>query len=305
MMLDRKEENKIFIEKFNPQKFGFFDLKPFVDCYIGFSVKRKLEGRLDDYVTLLSIYIPDRVFSDIEITKKPLFIYATYGKKIEDGIKTRENSKYTDPTDCEFPDEYFYDIETKNLHQNNKIISADELINKVYNKHIKSTKLIRGFWIRAKIRFWRILIKNISKVITKVFYFLLFIISGNRFKYEPIVEIETLNNKVIKSKYEKIKNTEMKEVLKESEKFDFLAYKASRWSIIFYSLLHFIFYIIFFYTNCQPMFLITIFKNNFLTLIYVILSLWTIEAVIPKFLMSLIRLFSTLSFNAKYKSIKL
>jgi len=310
-MLDRKEENKIFIEKFNPQKFGFFDLKPFVDCYIGFSVKRKLEGRQDDYVTLLSIYIPDRIFNNVEITEKPLFIYAYYYEKDESGLKMRENSKYTDPTDCEFPNEYFYDIETKNLYQNNKIISADELINEVYNKHIKSTKLIRGFWIRAKIRFCRVLMKSIFEFMSKIFQWLLYAISGDSYSYDPMFKKGTIKKKTIQDNeldgYETDSKPKLK--LKEGKKVSFLGYKASPHCILFYALFHLCIYFVFLYgINYHSLFItgITkIFQNSFLILVYVMFSLIVIDKVMPKILMILIDVSSMWSFNFLHKSIKL
>ena len=147
--------------------------------------------------------------------------------------------------------------------------------------------------------------KLFFELITKINYFILLIISGNRFTYKPILEEEILNDTIIKSKFSERKKMKMEEVLEEGKKFDFLAYKASRWSIIFYSLLHLLFYFISTFKDYKPIILTTIFKNNFLTLIYVIFSLWIIEAVLPKILISSIRLFSNCSFYSLHKTIKL
>jgi len=307
-MPDRKEENEIFINKFDFKKYGFFDVTPFIDCHIGFIAKRKLDGRQDDYVTLLSIYIPDRIFNDTKITKKPLFIYASYGRKVENGVKMRENSKYTDPTDCEFPNKYFYDIKTKNLYKDNTIISADELINKVYNKHIKSTKLIRGFWIRTKIKFCRILMKSIFEFMSKIFQWLLYIISGDSYSYNPLSKEGKLNNRIVKdNKPDEYKtNPEPKPEIKKGEKVSFLGYKASPHCILFYSFFHFCIYFIFLCgINYYPLFITDIFQNGFLILVYVMLSLIIIDKVMPKILMILIDTSLILSFNFLYKSIRL
>lgn len=291
------EQNKTFIEKFdNFGNYGFHNLTQF-DHDAGFSVKKK---SCNNYVTLLSIYIPNEIFYNAKIEKKPLNIQAFYGEETREGIRLRAKPKLTEPVDAEFH-EYFYNIRTKELYKNNKKITADQLINEVYNTHTKSTKLIKGFYLRMKIMFWRILIKSIFEFISKFCHFVLFIISGNRYSYEPICKEEILNGKIIKSQEVK----EVKEDLKESKKFPFLGYNTSRWSIIFYSSLHLVFYTIFMYINYKPKFITTILKNNFLTLVYVILSLWLIESLVPKFLMLLIKYFSQLSINCRFKTIKL
>lgn len=300
------DENKIFIEKFHPEKFGFFDLATFSNLKIGFSIKKRLNNKKDDNnITLLSIYIPDRTLTTRD-DKKLLSIRTTYGEKAEGGgVVIREKAKLMEPVDAEFPDEYYYDIKDKEFFKRNKKILADCIINEIYNTHIKSTKMFKGLWIRTKIEFYHIIVKSIFALISKIFFGLLFMISGDRYTYEPILESEKLNNKVIKSKYEKIDDRDMKENLRPGEKFDFLGYKASRWSIIFYSILHFIFYIIFFLVNYRPVFLTTVFKNNFLLLVYAVLSLWIIEVAAQKCFKFLIRLFSKLAKNAEYRTIKL
>ena len=42
---ETKDENRNFINKFNIDKYGFYDVVPFDDCKIGFSVKRKLKEK--------------------------------------------------------------------------------------------------------------------------------------------------------------------------------------------------------------------------------------------------------------------
>ena len=203
--------------------------------------------------------------------------------------------------DVEFPKQYFYDIRTNELYEKNKKITADKLINDVYNKHIKSTRPIKGLFIRMKIRFWRILMKSMFDIISKFFHHLLFIISGNRYSYEPVLETETLND----LRFKKTEKPKMKEKLKEGKKFNFYGYEASQWSIVFYSLLHFLLYVYFMYSGYKPIFITTIFKNNFLVIIYAILSLWIIETVMQTFLMFLIKYFSRLSADSLYGAIKL
>lgn len=299
-------ENNIFIDKFNSEENGFYDLNSFVDNEIGFSIKKKLNEGDSDNTSLISIYIPDKIFKNKEIEKKPLSIHATYGKIVPEGVTMRslEKTKFTDPVDAEYTDEYFYNIRTKDIYRKDKIISADELLNEVYGIHIKPTKPVRGFCLRMKMFFWRILMNSIFKYASKFLSILLYIVSGDRYSYDPIFKERNLNGGVIKSD-RPIKRESEKPEAEEGKKISFLGYKASPHCILFYSLFHFLFYIIFIYSNYQPEIITKIFKNNFLTLTYVMMSLIVIDKIMPKILMLLIDTSSTLSLNSLYWRFKL
>ncbi len=139
---------------------------------------------------------------------------------------------------------------------------------------------------------------------------MLYIISGDKYSYEPFFEEETLNGKIFKSRLrppiENVKNDEkLKEDLKKSAKISFFNHEVRHWPIVFYSISHGLFYVLFMLKNYKPIILITVFKNNFLTIIYVILSLWLVETITPKCLIFLIKIFSRLSFTSQYKSINI
>lgn len=300
-------QNVNFIKKFRLSKLGFYALTSFTDYNIGFSVQKKLVGGDDNYVSLIQFFIPNKIFNDGQIRRKPLSIRATFGKKVEGGIKMRsfEEIKFTDPVDAEYPNEYFYDIKTGKFYKKNKKIITDKLVNEIYGKHIKSTKPVMGILLRLKLRFWWSFMKSFWGLISKFFYFALFVISGDRYTYDYIFKEETLNGNVITSKYRGVNKDNVKESLKEGEKFDFFGYKASRRSIIFYSILHFFLFGAFLYIDYKPAALIAIFENNFLTAIYVILSFWAIEVLIPDFFKLSIKSSSMLSEKCMYKKINL
>lgn len=300
-----ENEKDMFIKQFNLEKNGFNDLNLFEDTPMGFSVKKKLNKHDKNNITLLSIYISDRVYNDGK-DEKQLYIRATYGKISGNGVIIRDfkDIKLTDPIDIGFLNCFFYNTKTRKFYKQNKIIDAEKIINTTYAKHIKSTKPLKGAFIRFKLFLLQKIISRIFENISKLFYIILLIISGNRYVYEPILGDETINNKVIKSKLNNV-NLEMKEVLKEGEKFKFLDYEASRWSIIFYSIIHFLLFLFFFTNDLKSELASTITKNNFLTLLYVILSLWALEVVLPWILMLLIRFFSRQSANFLYKRVKL
>lgn len=290
------EENKIFIEKFNSEKFGFFDLTSFTNVNIGFSVKKKFNESDDNNVTLLSIYIPDRVFGEIKNTKKPLSIHTTYGKKAEGGVVMRENPKFSDPIDLIFPDEYYYDIVSKKFFKKDKEISAEEIIKEVYNKHIKSTKLIKGLYVRNKLKFYRIYLRLFLKYIYIYFYGVLYLVSGILYSYDPLGKLIP-DNKINKPELEPIPIV---------EEVNFLGYKTTHHCIFFYSIFHLYIYFIFInFTNIFSTNIIKIFGNSFSILVYVMFSLIIIDKVLPSILKLLIDIFSQWEFDAKYKTIKL
>lgn len=292
-----------FIKKFsNLDEYGFYDFVEFEGDVIGFSIKKKFKNK-DGNATMISVGIR----SGESIKKVPLYISATYGKEGSEGIQLRslEEIKLTEPVDMESRNEYFYDINEQNLYRKNKEINACQLINGIYELHIKSTELFKGFFLRMKIRFWRVVLKTLFKLISEVFYNLLFIISGNRYKYESFLEREILNDRVIKSKWPEQEGLKEKEELRESKKFRFFDYEASSWSIIFYCSLHLGIYAYFMYIGYKPLILAILVQNNFLILVYVVVSLWSIESVMPKILMFLIKYFSKLSDHSSYRKIKL
>jgi len=293
-----------FIKKFNNGN-GFYDYKLFTEGD-GFSIKKDL-NRADDNTSLLKFYILD----DLKHpgSRKPIIISASYGKKLEESILIRDKTKISDPIDLTSKDEYYYNVKSDKLYKGEEEISASELLNGIYTEHIKPTKLIKGVWLRTKIVFWRIIMKRFFSYISIFLHYFLYIITSDKYSYEPIMEEEILNNKIISSRFEDMigrkKKEDMKEHFEKGKKINIFGYEASRWIIIFYSILHLLLYIIFKYKNWYLMIITTIFRNNFLTLVYVISSLWVMEIVIPTIFRKLIKFTSLVSWNSSIKKIKI
>lgn len=180
------EESKKFAQQFALKKYGFYDITPYSNIF-GFSVKKKLND--SGKTSLLKIYIPDAIFKDSNVIKKQFNISATYGVETYGGVEIRffEDSKINDPVDAEFPNEYFYNIGTREIYRQNNKITTDQFINEVYNTHIKPTKRIAGILIRTKVIFWRIIVVWFFRIISFLFQILLFVVSGDRYSYDPII----------------------------------------------------------------------------------------------------------------------
>ena len=299
----QNRDNKKFIDNFNFEKNGFFDISEFTNVSIGFSSKKKLYKNDTKKASMVSIYIPKRAYKKNQ--KNQLYIHATYGKIAENGIEMRQNRKLTEPVDAEFPKEYFYDLRDNAFYKKNKKINADELLSEVYKKHILPTKPVRGLWMRVKMIFWWNFMKFILKFIASFFHYVLLCISGIKYLYSPIFREEKINDVIVKSDIEDFEKNQTKPELKEGKKLKIFNYEASQWSIIFYSTIHLVIFLFFVKYNYYPDAITKIFKNNFITLVYAIFSLWVIEYLMPKIIMLLIKLFSGWSFKSAYKSIKL
>ncbi len=305
-------DSNIFIRKFNVEAQGFYDITPYIDGSIGFSFKKRLNENDINKVSLFCIYIFKNVFEDDSITKKPLNIYAYYGEEKEGGVSLQPTlSNLSEPLNATFLDEYFYNPKEDKFYKESEEISEKVLIREIYEKHIKNTKPIIGFFLRVKIRFWRDFLRLFFVFLSKIFYYLLFIISGDKYTYEYLFEEETLNGEIIKSKLSRFRNIndkDIKETKKEGKKIDFFGLRVSQWSIVFYSFLHLSLYSVVVYKKYYSIFYLILWKilqNNFLTVVYAIFTFWVIEIPIPYILRRLIKYNSGLSAKCHYKEIKL
>jgi len=299
------ENEKIgkFFSKFDFDKYGFKNPVFYTDGSIGFSIRKDSVSK-DGNATQLSVYVYEDDLNSKDSNRKPLVIHTTYGVVTSDGgIRIRSNPKLSDPIDFESTETYYYNIVSGDFYKENENISANKIIDEIYKKHMKSTKSFFGFWLRSKIFFWKLFLSTLFKFISDTFCLLLYVVSGDRYSYAPFFEEETLNGEIIKSRLDIPKIIKAKEEVKRSKKILLLGYDAPYWPIIFYAILHGLLYLVFMHYNYKPILITTLLKNNFLTIIYVILSLWFLEKVIPSGLKSLVKIFSKLSFRSQYKSI--
>lgn len=304
-----EELQRQFIDKFREinDVNGFYDFTPYTDGNVGFSVKKDLNAS-DNNTSLLTFYLPP--VPPAEDGKRLMMIDATYGEKRDNGISLRDHNKIklTSPADLTSRNDYYYDVAGNRLIKKTEEISPIALINEIYDEHIKSTKPFKGLWLRAKILFWRIISKDIFDVFYNISRFLLWLVTGDRYSYEPILQAEILNNEIVNHSMQELvghrRDRGVKEVIKARPKFEFLGYSASYWVIIFYSIFHLLLYALFEYEDWRPAIITVLLKNNFLTLIYVIVSLWFMEVIIPMILKFLIKKTAALSFAVASRNIK-
>lgn len=306
-----------FVRRFGEinDTYGFYGLTSYIDG-IGFSVKKDLP---DDRAntSLISFYIPEDSGTD---NKKPIIIDATYGPRRGDSVALRsiEEVKVSSPVDLSSRDDYYYDAVNDKLFERDRETSPQEIIDDIYRKHTKSTRPITGLWLRAKIVFWRFFLGGLLARLSKFFQYVLRITTGDRYFYEPIMEKEVLNGKILRHRLKELIGKddpgaglpEVKDVVEkdeESAKFDFfgMGYMVSHWVIVFYCILHLLLYFIFCLFRWKPAVIVTIFKNPFLTVVYVVVSLWVLESRVPGWLKILIKRSAMGSFKVTYKRIRI
>lgn len=304
------EQNKRLRAKFNFDKHGFYGVSPYIDAQIGFGCKKKLNPQDTENVSGIGFYIPNRTLNNTGYTKKAFYITATYGKELDDGIQVRSIRNFCEPTDLEFRDEFYFDTATEKIYKKDKEINANDLLLEVYGKHIKTTRPIWGLFARNKLRFWRIWLPWIPRSFSYLAHYFLYVISGDKYTYEFLFQEETLNGKIISSKTEWRIGTEkdrlkIKEEEKEAKKIDFFGNKVPQWPIVFYSMLHLCVWFSIKYSGVTTDGIEKFFDNNFLLVLYVIVSFWVIETVIPFLLKKSVKYSSILAFHTEHKAIKI
>lgn len=306
-----KIEEEILKTKFNFEKFGFYDPMELTDTDVGFSFKKDFKD-IKDHVSLFHLLIPNNSFRDTRIKRKPILVTVVYGKKTDYGVSMRqlESSKLSEPIDLNFTDEFFYDIDTKKFYKGNKEIEAEDILKEVYEKHIKPSRYFIGFFLRLKFRFWRFVLPSIFSFISKIFHYFLLVISGDRYSYEFLFEEENLNGEIISSKSDLRMERQMrnqtaagKEKEKEAKKIEFFGIDVPKWPIVFYSILHLSIYAFLKYFGCSTTAIEDFLNNSFLVVLYVIVSFWIVETILPIILKWFVRFFSTLSARSLYKNL--
>lgn len=303
------EENKRLRAKFDFEKYGFYSVTPYIDTRLGFGCKKKLNPQDTKNVSEIGFYISNKILDDKSSTRKAFYIKATYGEEVLEGIRMRTGQNFHEPLDLEFRDEFFYDTVTEKIYKGNKEITGNEALLEVYGKHIKTTRPIRGLFLRAKLRFWRIWLPWIPKIVSYFGHYLLLLISGDKYTYEFLFQEENLNGQIISSRMEgrvgrNKDSAKVKEEDKQAKQIDFFGNKVPQWPIVFYSSLHLLLWFTIKYLGIDTSKLENFFNNNFLIVLYVIVSFWIIETVLPFLLKKLIKYSSTLSFLSSHKTIK-
>ena len=292
---------EIFKKQFRLPKEGFSSPVDLVDVNIGFQVSK--DKSQNGFRSVFKIYIKNKDFENKE-TLKPLIITASYGKEYKDGIITGSSDfkkKINWPIDLISSDDFFYNIKTnKFFDKNDKEINALNILKKIDKLHIKPSKPVRGIPLRAKLRYSNI----ISIIFSPIFNFFFSIVSGIHYSISG-KKVTLLSNL---SENRTMESTQ----ISQGESINFYGFTLDLWIVFTYSILHlFALYIVYLF-DYKPLWMIIIFNNNFLTLMYVIVSISIAKTFLPKIfsepsqvLLNLLVKIQSWYFKCKFRKIKI
>lgn len=261
---------------------------------IGFSVVQKHQG---NYESLYKVSFGDK---DKDKTRRSLWVSVSYGRRTGDGIVlgSGKNSLY-DPIDLTFYNEYSFDLDTQKFYDRDNEIEAKKILVDVERVHMLPTRKVSGLPLRSRLWFWRKLIPGLVKVVDWVLISALWLISGESDSRDTL-------GRYMSQRYTERRDASIKKVeFKEVKTMEFFGYKAKRWSVVFYCLIHLIAYAVLFGIECRFSFMSRVIRNGFLALCYVVVTFAITESLFPMLLKMMIKRTPELLAKISFKSIQI
>ena len=272
---------------------NFTEITEFQDG-VGFSVIQK---HTDNYESLYKVGFENK---DKDKTQRSLWVSVSYGRRTGDGIVLRsgKNGVY-DPIDLTFYNQYSFDLETQRFLDTGREIDAKQILTDVERVHMLPTLKVRGLPLRSRLWLWRKLIPNLIKAVDQILIGILWLISGESDSRDTL-------GRYISQRYTERRDMSIKKVeFKEVKTMEFFGYKAKRWSVVFYCLIHLIVYAILFGIEYRSSFMSHVIRNTFLALCYVVVTFAITESLFPLLLKMMIRKTPELLAKISFKSIQI
>lgn len=250
---------------------GFLEAIDLRDVSVGFSVYKT--GSVEGFKSLFRVFIKNEE-SNNPNSLKPIIVTASYGKESPDGIILSSDEfkrKSNGPIDYISEAEFFYDIDSDKIYHKKKEITGLELLKIAYKWHTKTTKPIGGSWLRFKLFWFHYIQAGFWKIIFHVIAAIQYLASGEKIKIlYNFSDPESARYQILQ--------------IKQSELIDLWGYKVKPWIAGTYGFLHLFFYVIFYILNLRPPLLVILFKVDFLTFMYGIVSLGLANTILPMLL---------------------
>lgn len=287
--------NDYLYNQFAFQRIGFSDPIKWSDG-VGLSrIKKFPDGR----ASLYKIGIGQEEIQK-DTTKKKVSISVSHGKEVMGGISLGSETGLSSPIDLSFRDDFTYDLQEKKFYYRNKVLTPIEVLAKVEEVHERPTKKVGGLFLRSRLWFWRKLLPGVIRLLDLLLIGLLWLISGERVTDNILKRLLGLHSEKAREGISS-KRVQFEEV----GTIDFFGYKAKRWSVVFYCGLHLLIFAIYILLQVEYEWLTKVLTNSFLVLCYVVVSFSITEALIPKFLKSIIgKITPELFGSIAFKSIK-
>lgn len=262
-----------FKAKFRLPRGDFLEPINLTDTEIGFSVykTRKEHG----FKSLFRVYVSGKDFK-APTSLKPVTVTASYGKESGDRLVISSSDfdrKLNWPIDLLSEGEFFYDIKSDRLCYGQQEIDGLELLEIVDGWHTKPTRLVGGSWLRIKMFWFHSVLTSVFKILFDIVSGIQYLISG--YKIHIFDRLTESRMHIHPFEHRKLKDF-------RDEPIDIFGYKVEPWIAALYSTSHLCAYLIFYLLDYKPLLLKNIFNNNFLTLIYAIVSLGLFNAILPQ-----------------------
>ena len=276
---------------------GFLEPMDLKDTRIGFSVYKT--GFADGFKSLFRVYIQDDELDKVR-SRKSIIVTASYGKESDNGIILSSNTfkrKLNWPVDFISEGEFFYDIDGDRLYYRNKEITGLDMLNQANNWHTKTTKPFEGAWIRFKLFWFHFILASFWKLLFKILAIFQYFVSGEKIKiFHDLTKPQSYQYQTLN--------------VKKSELIDLWGYQVKPWIAGIYGFLHLTIYLIFYNYDYRPLWLVVLFKNNFLTFIYGVVSLGLTNTLLPVIFQpinfkGLLKLIQTTHWNFAIKKVKI
>ncbi|OHA03859.1 MAG: hypothetical protein A3J58_02380 [Candidatus Sungbacteria bacterium RIFCSPHIGHO2_02_FULL_52_23] len=273
--VDNLRLRQTFTKQFNFPWDGFTDPVNFSDS-IGFFIF-KADPKKEGFTSLFKIYIKNNDL-DNAAPLKSIIISASYGKSEKGGVVAASTAwkrgKFW-PIDLISEGDFFYDVEKNKFYlDRNRAgeISGSRVLQIVDQWHIKPTKKFAGLWLRIKLLWFHMVLTSAFRFLFWLFAWLQYFISG-----------ESVHIYAGEEEWQRHAESKVLHVSKEKP-INIFGYEVQQWIAVLYCMLYLIAYILFYRSSYRPSVLIGIFKNNFLTLAYVIFSLGLANTILPSLL---------------------
>lgn len=267
---------KEFVGKFNLPRNGF--LQPAIfDKDFGFSVEKRREHEGEAFASLYKFYIsPENLNTDE--SRKAIFVSVSYGKKTDEGIilsssEWKDKRRLNWPIGLQSKDEFYYDFLSKTFFHKDREITAENILNQIEKWHNKPTK-VDGWWLVARLFFFQVFLARLFRILFEIIAWFQYVFSGEKIKiFQDLREGE-------RAFYAQ---TFIKKSVKTSSDspIDIFGYKVKPSIAFGYSLFHLLTYLILEAIDFKPLWLVTIFKVEFLTIMYAIISLGLANSFFP------------------------
>jgi len=294
-----------FAQAFDLERHGYSPPTFFEKGQFGFSTLKEpdfpLKGVVvpDDgrLVTLIHVAIEEEDLAS-DKPKKPIycrmqFVRERQGRFMVDEAMLKQIKNR--PIDLISTDEYFYDTAAQIFFRGNTQIEARQFLDELYRIHKKAAMNLRGLRLRTSVRLQNLSVSALEGT-AKAWAYVHKLIYDEKVEYNPIL---------IAFPEKTGTTSQTGEIKKEGKKLPFFGYDANVNLIVAYCVIHLAVYLYLFYFNLFPLILRQIFTNNFLTVLYVIVTLAILETILKKLSQRIVVAFGSWAFNLSVRNFKL